>query len=177
MTNPQKDASGVYQFDPGHTTVLWQCSHFGFSKPKGIFTSIEGTLDLDAVDPENSQIRVTIPLETVTTGNKQFDDHLKSKEFFDIEQYPKASFESEKVEVTGKDSGRVYGILTLHGVSKPVILEVTFNKIGENPIIKKPTVGFSATTTILRSDFGMKTFLPGIGDEVNLNIEAEANKP
>ena len=117
---------------------------------------------------------MTIPVAKLETGVPDLDEHLKTADFFDVETYPTALFESESVELTGEETAKVTGNLTLHGITKPVILDVELNKIGENMFGKK-TAGFSATTTIKRSDFGMTTYLPGLGDEVTIEIESEAN--
>ena len=113
----------------------------------------------------------------MVTGLPELDKHLKSKVFFDTEQFPTATFVSDKIDRIGKDKANVHGILTVHGVSKPVTLDVTPNKTGNNPLTHTPTAGFSAKTSIKRSDFGMNTFLSALGDEVNLDIEAEAYLP
>ena len=135
---------------------------------------ITGTLTLDEKAPQNSSVSVTIPIDDLLTGVVKLDEHLKSKDFFDAETYPTATFVSSKVTLKGKDKAIVEGTLTLHGVSKPEVLNVTLNKIGEN-MMKKKTAGFSATTTIKRSDFGISAYLPMLGDEVKLYIESEAN--
>jgi len=168
-------ASDTYTLDPGHSYVLWRISHFGFSNPTGKWYA-NGTIILDETKPENSQVKVTIDTATIDTGIPKLDEHLKSKDFFDVKEYPTATFVSNKVKMTGKDSAKVFGTLTLHGVSKPVVLDVKLNKLGMNPVSNKFTAGFSAKTTLKRSDFGIKAYLPGLGDEVKIDIESEANK-
>jgi polyisoprenoid-binding protein YceI len=167
-------ASDVYMLDPAHTAVTWHINHFGFSNPSGKFMHVDGKLVLDQQHPETSSINVTIPIADLDTGVAKLDEHLKSKDFFEAAAYPTATFTSDKVEVTGKDTATVHGTLTLHGVSKPEVLTVKLNKIGEN-MFKKQTAGFTATATIKRSDFGMTTYLPALGDDVQLDIESEAN--
>lgn len=166
-------AADTYTLDPNHTYVLWHINHFGFSNPSGKWMA-QGTLVLDEANPQNSKVNVNINLATIVTGIKELDEHLQSPLFFDVKQYPTATFVSDKVDVTGKNTAKVHGILTLHGASKPITLDVTLNKIGISPITNKKTVGFTATTQLLRSDFGITTLLPGISDEVNINIESEA---
>lgn len=169
------DAAEAYKFDPNHTSVVFHVSHFGFSYPSGKW-SAEGDLVLDEAKPKNSKVDVTIKTATVDTGIPKLDEHLRSKEFFDVEQFPTATFVSDKVTVTGKDKAKVHGLLTMHGVSKPVTLNVKLNKVGINPKSNKKTAGFTASTSIKRSDFGMTTYAPAIGDEVKIDIEAEAQK-
>jgi filamentous hemagglutinin family protein len=112
----------------------------------------------------------------VITGIPELDDHLRKDVFFDVKKFPTATFVSNKVVVTGKDAAKVSGILTVHGVSKPITLIVKLNKVGVNPITEKKTAGFTASTTLKRSDYNISTLLPGLGDEVKINIEAEAYK-
>lgn len=169
------NAADTYTLDSSHSYVLWHINHFGFSNPSGKWYA-KGTIDLDQAKPDNSRVKVKIDIASIDTGIPKLDEHLKSNEFFDVKQYPTATFESTKVQTTGKKTAKVFGTLTLHGVSKPVVLDVKLNNLGMSPISNKATVGFSATTKINRSDFGMKTYLPGLGDEVKIDIEVEANK-
>jgi polyisoprenoid-binding protein YceI len=168
-------AADTYTLDPNHTYVLWHVNHFGFSNPSGKWAA-NGILILDEANPKNSKVNVTIKTADIVTGIKDLDEHLQNPLFFDVKQYPTATFVSDKIEITGKTTAKVHGILTLHGVSKPITLEVTLNKIGINPISNKKTVGFTASTHLLRSNFDINTLLPGISDDVNINIEAEAFK-
>jgi polyisoprenoid-binding protein YceI len=167
-------AAETYTLDPMHTQVVWSISHFGFSNPSGKFASIEGSLTLDEAKPENSKVDAKITVANLFTGLEKLNEHLLSDKFFDDKQFPLATFKSTKVDITSKDTAKVTGDLTLHGVTKPVELDVKLNKIGEN-MMKKKTAGFSATTTIKRSDFGITTYVPALGDEVKIGIETEAN--
>lgn len=167
-------AAENYKLDPMHTAIVWHINHFGFSNPSGKFMNVDGSLILDEKNPTASKLNVTIPIANIDTDIAKLDEHLKSKDFFDAEQFPTATFVSNKVEVTSKDTALVHGTLTLHGIAKPVDLSVKLNKIGEN-MFKKKTAGFSATTTIKRSDFGITTYLPALSDEVKIDIESEAN--
>jgi polyisoprenoid-binding protein YceI len=168
-------AADTYTFDPNHTTVIWSAEHLGFSHPHGLFSNVEGTLTLDEAAPANSKVDVTIKTAGIATGIAKFDDHLKSKDFFDVEKHPTATFKSTKVEKTGDATAKVTGDLTLLGVTKPVTLDVTLNKKGEHPMSKKPTVGLSAKGTIKRSEFGLSFGVPNVGDDVPIVIEAEAS--
>jgi len=162
-----------YTLDPSHTNIVWFANHFGFSNPSGKFATVEGKLALDEAKPANSKVNVTVSLASVLTGVPKLDDHLRSDAFFDVAKFPTATFASDKVDVVGK-TAKVHGNLTLHGVTKPVTLDVALNKIGDSPITKKKTAGFSATTVIKRSDFGINYALPGVADDVKLTIESEA---
>jgi polyisoprenoid-binding protein YceI len=169
---PAQAAPETFQLDPNHTFVLWHINHFGFSNPTGKWLA-DGTLILDEQKPQDSKVNVNIKVATIDTGIPKLDEHLKSKAFFDVEQFPGATFVSDKVKLTGQDTAKVTGMLTVHGVTKPVTLDVKLNKIGINPITEKKAAGFSAHTTINRADFNMDTLSPGVGDEVKIDIEAE----
>lgn len=172
--SPSAMALETFLLDPSHTSVLFHISHFGFSYPTGKWMA-SGTLVLDQKTPANSKVDVTIPLSNVVTGVPKLDEHLKSKDFFDVQKYPVATFVSNKVEVTGVDTATVTGILNLHGVSKEITLNVKLNRIGKNPIIGKTAAGFSATGELNRSEFGITNDLPFLSDKVKLDIEVEAD--
>ena len=176
LSFPALAAGENYTLDPNHTNVVWSANHFGFSNVYGKFAKVEGKLTLDEAKPEASKLSVVVTPASIITGIDKFDAHLKSDAFFDVEKFATATFESTKVVVTepGKKA-IVTGNLTLHGVTKPIALDVTLNKIGEQPMTKKKTAGFSATTTIKRSDFGMTFALPGVSDDVKIIIESEAS--
>ncbi|MDR3501617.1 MAG: YceI family protein [Legionella sp.] len=159
--------------DNHHTYIAWNIKHLGFSTQTGKWYAT-GQLVIDKEHPENSKVVANINVADIVTGIPELDKHLKSKLFFDVDHFPKATFVSDKVKVTGENKADVSGVLTLHGVSKPVVLHVIFNKAGMNPVNNKMTAGFTATATIKRSDFGINTLLPALGDEVELNINAEA---
>lgn len=163
-----------YTFDPLHSYVGWQLSHFGFSNPSGKWFA-NGKLTYDPKNLAASEVNATLKLSDIVTGIPDLDKHLKGKLFFNVEQFPTATFVSNKVEVSHQEISKVHGLLTLHGVTKPVILNVKLNQLGQNPITDKETIGFSAHTILKRSDFGMTTMLPGISDEVNISIEVEAS--
>ncbi|MBV8801740.1 MAG: polyisoprenoid-binding protein [Gammaproteobacteria bacterium] len=169
-------AAETYTIDPNHSYVLWHISHFEFSHPSGKWMVAEGTLNLDKEQPQNSKVNVTIHVADMITGIPALDKHLKGQLFFDVEKYPNATFVSDKITKTGKDTAKIHGILTIRGVSKPITLDVKLNKMGISPITNKETVGFTASTTLKRSDFGITTLLPGLGDDVKIDIEAEASK-
>lgn len=163
-----------YTFDPSHTSVLWHANHFGFSNPMGRFGIKSGTLVLDEAKPNDSKLDVTMDIASLTTGIDKFNEHLSSPDFLDVKKFPTATFKSTKVEVISKDVAKVTGDLTLHGVTKSVVLDVKLNKIGEHPMTKTKAAGFSAVATIKRSDFGISAYVPNVSDEVKLEIEAEA---
>ena len=168
-------APETWTFDPQHTYVLWKIEHLGFSTQAGKFY-VNGTVTLDQEKPQNSKVDATIKIADIVTGIPELDKHLQGQLFFDDVKFPTATFTSNKVDVINKTSAKVHGMLMMHGVSKPVTLNVTMNKVGKNPISDKLTTGFTATTTLKRSDFGMTTLLPDVGDAVTIEIGAEAYK-
>lgn len=168
-------AADVYQLDPQHSFVNYSVKHFDFSSQTGKWAA-EGTLTLDDKDPSKSKVDVKINIDNIITGIPELNKHLLSPLFFNSKKYPTATFVSTKVVPEGKSKAKVYGNLTLKGVTKEVVLDVILNKHGVNPINDKTTAGFTAKTEIDRSDFGIKALLPGLGDEVTLDISAEAQK-
>lgn len=162
--------------DPQHSYVLWKVNHLGFSTQSGKWY-VKGQVNLDKDHPDKSKVEATINIADMITGIPKLDEHLKGDAFFNVTQYPIAKFVSSKVDVTGKNTAKVQGLLTLHGVSKPLTLEVTLNKVGENPISHQMVAGFSAKTTLKRSNFAMKAFIPEISDQVTIEIGAEAYQP
>lgn len=162
--------------DDQHSYVLWRIQHLGFSTQAGKWY-VKGTVMLDKDNPQNSKVEATIDVANFVTGIPELDKHLGDALFFDVKKYPTATFISDKVDVTGKNTAKVTGLLTVRGITKPVTLDVTLNKAGKNPVTDRMTVGFNATTMVKRSDFGMRAFLPDLGDEVTLEIGAEAYQP
>ena len=162
-----------YTIDPMHTHILWKADHLGFSHTFGQFETISGFFTLDEAKPENSHVEISVKTGSIHTDVPALVDKLKSNEFFSTDEFPEAKFISNKVEVLGKDKAKVYGDLTLHGKTKPLVLDVTLNKIGESFATKKKAAGFSATTTILRSQFGISFGVPMVSDSIPLMIEAE----
>ncbi|MFA0923783.1 YceI family protein [Xanthomonas fragariae] len=166
--------SGTYTLDPGHTDVLAQWSHFGFSNPTAHFGNVDGTLVYDATDVTKSTVQVTLPLSGLTSFTAKLDEHLKSGDFFNAAKFPTATFKSTKVEAAGTNKLTVTGDLTIKDQTKPVVLDVTLNGAGEHPMKKVPAAGFDATTTIKRSDFGVDQYAPNVSDEVKIRITTEA---
>lgn len=168
--------SGDYRFEPSHSKVTWSVKHLGFSTYSGQFPRVTGTLKLDAADVTRSVLDVTIDTTAVGTLDKALDDHLKTADFLDVAKFPTATFKSTAIKRTGDRTADITGDLTLHGVTKPVVVKATFNQAGPNPMNKIYSVGFDATATIKRSDFGITTYVPAVGDEVTLVIGAELQK-
>lgn len=171
---PAPAAPVTYHFDPAHTSVTWEVDHLGFSKVSGKYPNITGTLVLDEANPANSTVTAEIDTASVVTGVADFDAHLQSNDFFKSQRFPKATFKSTKVEVTGENTAKVEGLLLLMTIEKPLVLDVTFNKKGINPMTKKEHVGFSATGVINRADYGLSYARGAVPDEVKVNVQVEA---
>ena len=163
---------GAYGVDPYHTRVLFNVSHLGFTTWYGEFTKVSGTLNLDPKAPAKSTFEIHIPTDSISTSNTTVDGELKGDKWFNATQFPEIVFKADKVVPTGKSTAKVTGDLTFHGVTKPVTLAVKFNGAGVNVLDKKYTAGFEIIGKIKRSDFGVKTYLPLIGDDVDLIISA-----
>jgi polyisoprenoid-binding protein YceI len=167
-------APANYTIDMAHTSAVFNINHLGFSTMFGRFGQMDGTLVLDTDNIENSSVKMVIDTASVTTFHEKRDEHLRSPDFFNAAEFSEMTFESSKVTKTGENTATLEGELTLLGVSKPVVLDMTINKIGPHPFTQAPMAGFSATGTIKRSDFGMGYGLPAIGDEVSLRLDVEA---
>lgn len=163
--------AGTYKVDSNHTQVLFTLNHLGFTTYTGQFVEPTGTLVLDPKNPAKNLVDVSFPIAKVRTSVAALDAHLQKPEFFDAAQFPDGRFVSTKVTVTGT-TATITGDLTLKGVTKPVVLKARFVGAGDNFMNKKPTVGFSATTSIKRSDFGIKFLVPLVSDQVDLTINA-----
>jgi polyisoprenoid-binding protein YceI len=172
-----QSAPVTYKMDPGHTNVLFSWNHFGFSNPTANLGLGEGTIVFDDKDPSKSSVDVTLPLAGLDTHMPALDEHLKKPDFFDADKYPTVTFKSTNVQAVGGNKFKVTGNLTVHGVTKPVVLDATLNKSGEHPMMKVQTVGFDATASLKRSDFGVGAYVPNVSDEIQIHITTEASVP
>lgn len=163
-----------FRLDPVHTRVAFQISHAGFSQPVGSFSKVQGELVFDADNWRSAKLTVRIPLATLDLGDADWQARILDPTFFDAKRYPEAVFTSTAVEPVDASHARVIGTLQMHGVSKPVTLEVTLNALKRHPLTFKRTAGFSATGVLHRGDFGMDKWKNLVGDDVRLIIEAEA---
>lgn len=179
---------GLYTMDRAHTSVNFRVSHMGLSHFTARFTKLNGTLQFDPANPATMSVSATLDPASLQTNypltDVNFDKELTGKEMFDVAAHPDMSFRSTKVEQTGPNSALVTGDLSLHGVTKPVVLETTFNG-GMAPNAMDPAgarIGFSAHGILKRSDFGMGYGVPpagsnfGVSDAVEIIIETEFTK-
>lgn len=172
----------TYEVDPAHTSASFTVKHMMVTNVRGEFSKVSGTVNFDDKNPTRSTVEATIDAASVTTRNDMRDNHLRSPDFFDVQKFPTITFKSTKVTSAGKGKLKVDGELTIHGVTKPVILNVE----GPSPEMKDPfgnvRRGLTATTHIKRSDYGLKwnKALEGggvlVGDDVAIEIDAEMTK-
>ena len=166
----------AYEIDPGHSAASFHYTHAGFSTTYGQVSGVTGVVMLDAENPANSSVEARLNLANFNTGWGPRDTHLLTTgDFFDP-KITEATFKLTGVELTGADTAKIAGDLTLNGVTKSVVLDATLNQAGEHPMEKKPWLGFSATTTLIRSDFNVGMFAPYVSDEVPVQISIEAMK-
>lgn len=165
-----------YVIDPSHTRVEYRVSHLGFSFMPGRFSDVTGNIAFDPQKPEESQVNVLINALAVSMDDKTLDEKLKGPQFFNASKYPLIAFKSTEVKKNGINTGTMTGDVTLLGVTKPITLKVKFNKKGWNKYAGAEAVGFTAWGKLRRSDFGMKAYIPDVGDEVTLRIAVEATQ-
>lgn len=170
-------APTTYKLDPNHTMVLFSWSHFGYSHPTADIGISTGTLVYDAKDPAKSSVDVTMPMSLLDTHVKALDEHLKEASFFNAATYPVITFKSTRVQPVDATHFKVTGNLTVHGVTQPVTLDATLNKIGPHPMSKTQSIGFDATGTLKRSVFGVGAYVPMVSDEIQLRITTEGSVP
>lgn len=174
--DPASVQAGTYKLETYHARVLFATSHMGFSTWYGDFSGATGSLGIDPKNPSAASLEVSIPVGSVSTTNTKLDGELKSAQWFDAEKFPTITFKSTSVKVTGPGTAKVTGDLTFHGVTKPVTLDAAFKASGTNMMTKAFTIGFEVKGKLKRSDFGVATYVPLIGDEVDLIISAPFEK-
>jgi polyisoprenoid-binding protein YceI len=178
-TKPADLPAGHYVLDKTHASVVAKIKHMGFSNYQFRFTKVDASFDYDPKAPEAAKISVTVDPGSVDTATGadafglKFNKELAGEGWLEANKFPTATFVSTKVEPA---TGKVYGDFTLHGVTKPIVLDVTFNGVGSGFIPGSVKTGFSASTTIKRSEFGVTKYVPLVGDDVQLNIEVEFDK-
>ena len=173
---PAEVLAGTYRFDAGHSKITWSTTHLGFSTYTGQFGALAGSLTLDPKQPTKAGLDVTVDTASLGTLNPALDTHLKSADFLDVATFPTATFKATAIALTGERTANITGDLTLHGVTRPVVVAATFNQAGVNPLDKTYSLGFDGKAVIKRSDFGVSAYVPAVGDEVTLTIEAELKK-
>ena len=179
---PALAPAASWNLDPAHTSVQFSVRHLMVSTVRGAFGKVSGTVQADEQDPTRSKIEATIDAASIDTRIEKRDAHLKSADFLDVAKYPTITFVSKKIERAGQDHFKVTGDLTLHGVTREVILDVEGPTTEIKDPMGKTRAGALATTTINRKDFGLawnQALEAGgvaVGDEVKITIDVEATK-
>lgn len=163
----------TYTIDPKHTYATFELDHFGLARQAGRFDKASGTVSYDPAAKTGSA-DVTIEVASVTTGDKERDEHLTKPEFFDAARFPTITFKSRAFRFEGDKLAAIDGDLTVRGVTKPVSLKVSHVGCKVHPAYRVPACGANASTAIKRSDFGVSAYLPAIGDDVTLHFAIEA---
>jgi polyisoprenoid-binding protein YceI len=169
--------TSTWKADSAHSEVDFSIKHLAISNVRGHFGKVDVTINYDEKDVTKSSVQATIDVTGIDTGEAARDNDLKTESFFDVEKFPTATFASTSVAKTSTGL-KVNGNLTLHGVTKPIVLNIDGPTASVTGMDKKPHVGFSATATINRSDFGIGSKVPVaiVGDEVKLTIDLDASK-
>ena len=169
-------APGSYQIDKQHATVLFKINHMGMSTFVGRFNSVDASLEFNPAHMENAMLSAVINIASIDVNNPDLAETLRGSSWFDATQYPQAFFKTTQVELVNDSRAKFSGNLTLHGATAPIVLDVIFNGGGDNMLTGRYTLGFTATTQIKRSQFGMDYLIPAVGDDVNIEVFAEFQK-
>lgn len=180
--------AGEYTLDKYHSTVIVRALHFGLAHYTLRFNTIEGALTFDSAHPANSSVTASVPIASLSTtysGDRDFNAELQNSEWLDGANFPVATFRSTSVELTGANTGRMTGDLTIRGQTHPATFDITFNKAYRQHPLGAPfaELGFSAHGVIKRSDYGLRVLQPpagtdtGVSDDVEIIIEAEFQQP
>jgi polyisoprenoid-binding protein YceI len=175
-TNPETVQAGTYAIEPMHTRVLFSVLHMGYTHYYGDFTGVSGKLSIDPKAIGDASVQVSIPVASVSTTNAKLDGELKGGQWLDATADPTITFVSTHVTRTGPTTAKIEGNLTLHGVTRPITLDATFNGAGPHPFNHKFSMGFDAVGHLNRSDFGVKAYVPLISDNVDIIISAAFEK-
>lgn len=163
----------VYRFDPPHTQIFFSADHQKFSHPVGRLKVKDGWFQFDDRDFSSAKVDVEIDMKSADIGDDKWSETIRGGQLLDADKYPTARYTSKSVEKKGDHTGVIHGELTLHGVTKPVDVEFTLNRVGNDPYRFRQKAGFSATATIRRADFGIARYADVIGENIALRFEIE----
>lgn len=166
----------TYRLDPVHTQVIFSVDHLGLSNGVGRLKIADGWFQFDPEDWTRSRLDVNIDILSLDMGDAKWTETVLSDQFFGSDRWPKARFVSESVEHTSGNKGVVRGQLNLRGKTRPLVLDITFNRIRNDPYTFRQKAGFSATARIERADFGMQRYRDAVGAMVDLRIEVEGTR-
>jgi polyisoprenoid-binding protein YceI len=170
------NAGELYSLDKSHTQIKFSVNRGGWTRITGWFEKFDGSINFDQENVTNSSVNAIIQTGSINTGFARRDAHLRSPDFFSSKEFPTIKFKSSSIEKTGNKSGKMTGNLTMLGVTKPITLEVVFNRKANHPRNNRVFSGFTAQGKLNRSDFGMNFILRAVSDEVLIKIEALAVK-
>jgi polyisoprenoid-binding protein YceI len=177
LATPALAAPEKYTLDPSHSQIVFSYDHLGFSRTYAMFSGFNGEIMFDAEAPDASTVAVSFPVRSMLTGWEERFGHFMSADVFNAaDDTAMVTFTSTAIEVTGENTANITGDLTMNGVTKPVTIATTMTKADTHPMANKPWMGFSGTTTVLRSDFNVGLFAPAVGDEVTIMLSIEAAK-
>ncbi len=165
--------AGDYQLDPMHSYLLFKIEHLGLSKIVGRFNTVNATLDFDPKQIQKMQLNAIVSADSIDVNNTDLESTLQEPDWFDTARFPQITFNSESVKLTATEDLEITGTLSMRGISKVITLQAKFNGGADNLITRKYTIGFSATATIKRSDFGIDAFSALVGDTVELEAHGE----
>lgn len=165
--------SGTYAVDPAHTYVTFSYLHQGLSYPLLRAKSIDGELDYDASDMSKSKVNISVAADSIRTNVDHFDKELASRKFFNADKFPYMNFSTNSYSPINDTEGILSGQITIRGITEPLELAITLNNALVHPMLDIPVIGFSATGSVARSDFGLDRFVPVISDTVVFSIEVE----
>lgn len=169
-------AAETYKLDRPHTQIIFSVDHLGFSRSYGKFTDYDGRFTIDRQHPERDTVEVAIRTASLDMGDGAWREKLTGPDYFDSDRFPLMTFKSTDVTPTGERAAKMRGLLTLRGVTKPVVLDVHYNREGRHPFEPKYVVGFAADGVIDRAAFGMDAGEPLVGNDVAIHIEAEGDR-
>ena len=167
---------GNYKIDPAHTTVLFKINHMGMSTFVGRFDNVDASLEFDPKNMANAKLSAIITIASIDVNNKDLEETLRGSSWFNAEKFPQAFFKTVSTQIIDESHTRFVGDLTLHGITSPIEINVSFNGGGDNMLTGKYTIGFSATTSFKRSVFGVDYLIPAVADKVDVEIFAEFQK-
>lgn len=170
-----KEVDGVWKSDPPHSQLGFTVSHMGIADVSGTFNDFTVTVKSAKDDFSDASFELSAKTSSIDTRVEARNNHLKTTDFFDVEHYPTLTFKSTSIKSAGKNKYKLNGNLTMHGVTKPVVLDLLYRGSTENPMSKKETTGFQVTGVIKRTDFGIGTKFPApmLSDEVRIKADGE----
>ncbi len=167
----------TWKIDPNHTAAQFSVRHMGISTVRGAFTKVSGTAEYDPANPAKASVEVTIEAASVDTRVEMRDNDLRSDHFFDVAKFPTITFKSKSVQAAGEGKLKIVGDLTIHGVTKEVVLDVDGPSKPMNDPRGNSHIGASASTTIKRTDFGVGSANPVVGEDISITIDVELLRP